>query len=373
VPKSRSRKRSRPLRSFDFFCGAGGLTRGLRAAGIRVLAGFDNDKECRLSYEKNNPGAKFVGKDIRDVTIAELKRRARVKSFKNMLFAGCAPCSPFSKKRKVETPSEDLTLLMAFGRIISRAKPGYVLVENVPGIANARGYSTFRRFIRLLEKSGYRHRIEYDVLDAKRFGIPQTRRRLVLIATRKGKPSLPTPKFGTEHRPFKTVRQTIARFPIIRAGSRHKEIQNHVASVIGSLNLERLRATPQDGGDWRDWPEELRLQCHLGDDQSYSDSYGRMSWDSPAPTLTGRCHSISNGRYGHPTQCRAISLREAAALQTFPDGYRFFGPHTHIALQIGNAVPVRLAKELGKHILWLRSQEPSSNGRQAHPKKSRNS
>lgn len=360
MPKDRRKRRSRPLKSFDFFCGAGGLTLGLRSAGIRVLAGFDKDEECRLSYEQNNPGVKFIHKEIQDVTIAELKRKARVKSFKNMLFAGCAPCSPFSQKRKTETQSGDQTLLMQFGRIISKAKPGYVLLENVPGMANAPGFSTFRRFIRLLENSGYRSRIEFDVLDAKRFGVPQTRRRLVLIATRKGTPSLPKPTYGTEHRPFKTVRQTITRFPIIRAGTSHKKIKNHVASAIGSLNLDRLRATPPDGGDWRDWPQKLRLRCHLGDDQSYSDSYGRMSWDSPAPTLTGRCHSISNGRYGHPTQCRAISLREAAALQTFPDAYEFFGRHTHIALQIGNAVPVRLAESLGKHILRLRSQQQQS-------------
>src|SRR5437870_11384003 len=148
--KGRNKRRRTPLKSFDFFCGAGGLTRGLRSAGIRVVAGFDDDEDCRLSYEKNNPGIKFIRKDIREVTIAELKRRARVKSFKNMLFAGCAPCSPFSQKRKAETQSGDLTLLIEFGRIISKAKPGYVLVENVPGMASAPGFSTFRRFIRLL-------------------------------------------------------------------------------------------------------------------------------------------------------------------------------------------------------------------------------
>ena len=183
-----------------------------------MVAGFDKDEECRLTYEKNNPRVKFVPRDIKDVTVEELKRRARVKSFKNMLFAGCAPCSPFSQKRKAETPSNDLTLLIQFGRIISKAKPGYVLVENVPGMANVQGFSTFRRFVRLLERNGYRHRIEFDVLDAKRFGVPQTRRRLVLIATRKGRPTLPKPKYGAKHRPFKTVRQTIARFPVLRAG-----------------------------------------------------------------------------------------------------------------------------------------------------------
>ena len=115
-----------------------------------------------------------------------------------------------------------------------------------------------------------------------------------------------------------------------------------------------------DGGDWRDWPLSLRLECHKKDDEAYCDSYGRMSWDSPAPTLTGRCHSISNGRYGHPTQCRAISLREAAALQTFPDNYEFFGTHTEIARQIGNAVPVLLAAALGRHIVRLHKQSKAS-------------
>ena len=342
------------MRAFDFFCGAGGLTRGLQGAGIRVIAGFDLDEECRRTYEQNNPGAKFIRKDIRDVSVKDLKKLARVKSFKDMLFAGCAPCSPFSKKRKTETPSVDLTLLMEFGHIIAKAKPGYVLIENVPGIAARRGFCTFRRFIRLLEQSGYG--IVFDILDAKRFGVPQTRRRLVLIATRKGKPSLPRPTHGTGRRRFKTVRYAIARYPVIRAGTRHARKKNHVASALSPLNRKRLKVTPADGGDWRHWPARLRLTCHRGNGHAYSDSYGRMSWDAPAPTLTGRCHSISNGRYGHPTQCRAISLREAASLQTFPDSYEFFGTHTHIAQQIGNAVPVILAKHLGKHIQWLRNR-----------------
>lgn len=350
------------MRAMDFFCGAGGLTRGLRNAGIKVIAGFDRDEQCRLSYEKNNRGVKFVTKDIREVTVAELKRLAGVKSFSEMLFAGCAPCSPFSQKRKAAEPSNDLTLLMEFGRIVAKAKPGYVLIENVPGLANVPGYSTFRRFVRLLEVSGYQ--IAIGILDAKRFGVPQNRRRLVLIATRKGIPSLPKPKYGTKHRPYKTVRQAIARFPVLRAGSRHAKIKNHVASAVAPINLERLKATPPDGGDRRDWPRRLRLECHLGDYEGHTDAYGRMSWDSPAPTLTGRCNSISNGRYAHPTQNRAISLREAAALQTFPDGYRFYGFHNHIALQIGNAVPVRLSRDLGKHILKLKRQEQmNGNGR----------
>lgn len=361
--RKRRRKKIKPqMMAFDFFCGAGGLTRGLIDAGIKVVAGFDADGDCRLSYEKNNRGVEFVEKDIRDVNIPELRELIGVRSFGDTLFAGCAPCSPFSQQRKNEEPSNDATLLMEFGRIVAAAKPGYVLVENVPGLARVPGYSTFRRFVRLLKTSGYK--TAFEVLDAKRFGVPQNRRRLVLIATRKGTPSLPKPKYGTKRHPFRTVRQAIARFPVLRAGGSHAKVANHIASPVTPINLERLKATPRDGGDRRDWPLKLQLECHSKNYEGHTDVYGRMFWDAPAPTLTGRCTSISNGRYGHPTQNRAISLREAATLQSFPVGYRFFGFRTHIALQIGNAVPVRLAKELGKHILWLRSQQHrNTNGR----------
>jgi DNA (cytosine-5)-methyltransferase 1 len=353
VPKRAGRKLDSAIRGFDFFCGAGGLTRGLCDSGIKVIAGFDSDEQCRLSYEKNNRGVKFIAKDIRDITVAELRKLAGVKSFRDMLFAGCAPCSPFSQQRKSEKRSRDATLLTEFGRIVERAKPGYVLIENVPGIANVPGYSTFRRFLRVLEVNGYKTKCA--VLDAKGFGVPQNRRRLVLIAALRRRASLPRPRYGPGLRPYKTVRDAISHFPSVRAGKRHSKVKNHVAASITPINLKRLRSTPHDGGDRRSWPKALRLLCHGGDHTGHTDVYGRMSWDLPAPALTGRCHSISNGRYGHPTQNRAISLREAAALQSFRDTYKFFGSNKHIALQIGNAVPVRLAEELGKHLIQLRN------------------
>lgn len=340
------------MKALDFFCGAGGLTRGLLDAGIKVVVGFDNDEQCRTPYECNNVGAKFVARDIRDITLAELEQLANTASFREMLFAGCAPCQPFSKQQKGTTRAHDATLLAEFGRIVEVAKPGYVLIENVPGIAKISGFSTFRRFLRLLDMNRYSY--AFEILDAKRFGVPQNRRRLVLIAVSEARASLPEPKYGTEWRPFRTVRQAISHFPRLEAGESHPDIPNHVTASLSPLNLERLRHTPHDGGDRRSWPERLHLNCHSGDYQGHTDVYGRMAWDSPAPTLTGRCHSVSNGRYGHPTQDRAISLREAAALQTFPDGYEFFGSNKHIALQIGNAVPVRLAEALGRHLLQLR-------------------
>jgi len=349
----------KPMLAFDFFCGSGGLTRGLLDAGIKVIAGFDSDEKCRQSYESNNAPARFVRGDIRELSVADLKEYSKDTPFGEMLFAGCAPCQPFSQQVKNAECRQDATLLSEFGRLIEATLPGQVLMENVPGIARVKGNSTFKRLLRLLEENDYQY--VYDVIDAKQFGVPQKRRRLVLIALRHVQPSMPRVKYGAGALPFRTVRQAISHFPPIAAGEVHPDVANHVAASITPLNLKRLHRTPHDGGDRRSWPKSLRLECHTGNYGGHTDVYGRMAWDAPAPTLTGRCHSISNGRYGHPMQDRAISLREAAALQSFPDSYAFHGSNKHIALQIGNAVPVKLAEAMGTHIQVLATGASSIN------------
>ncbi|WP_339726835.1 DNA cytosine methyltransferase [uncultured Gimesia sp.] len=335
------------MKAIDFFCGAGGLTHGLLNAGIEVVGGFDIDEECRETYEHNN-AASFHSIDIRDVSLKELKSRSRLRKFDNVLFAGCAPCQPFSQQRKSETVHHSTTLLTAFGRLIEEALPRAVVIENVPGMARVKGFSTFRRFLHMLEKNGYGY--VYDVLDAKKFGVPQNRRRLVLIAIRSKEVSIPINTHGRDLQPFRTVRDAISHFPEVAAGKTHPKVPNHSTANISEINLQRLQYTPLNGGDRRTWPKRLQLDCHKNGYEGHTDVYGRMFWDLPAPTLTARCYSISNGRYGHPEQDRAISLREAAALQSFPDNYQFFGSNTHIAQQIGNAVPVRFAAALGMHI-----------------------
>ena len=337
------------MKAYDFFCGAGGMTRGLLDAGIEVIAGFDCDDRCQLSYEYNNPRARFIHVDIREIEADHPVLKHRSGRYDDILFAGCAPCQPFSSQYKQSRQRCDTTLLGEFGRLVEAMLPGYVLIENVPGISRVGGFSTFRRFLRMLNANEYKY--DCRVLDVKHYGVPQNRRRLVLLAMRYRPSSLPEPKYGNKLRPFRTVRQAISHFPAIAAGECHSRISNHVAASITDLNLERLRSTPHDGGDRNSWPKKLRLECHTGDYKGHIDVYGRMRWDYPAPALTGRCHSISNGRYGHPEQDRAISLREAAAIQSFPDGYEFFGSNTHIAMQIGNAIPVRLAEQIGKQIL----------------------
>jgi DNA (cytosine-5)-methyltransferase 1 len=243
--------------------------------------------------------------------------------------------------------------LGAFGQLVEAIQPGQIIIENVPGIAKVDGFSTYRRFLKILAANAYQ--IAEGVLDAKHFGVPQTRRRYVLIAVRGRAASLPAAEFGRGLREYVTVRQAIAHYPPIEAGERDPLVPNHEAAAIAPINLRRIRSTPHDGGDRRSWPAELELVCHKGNYDGHTDVYGRMAWDRVAPTLTGRCNSISNGRYGHPCQDRAISLREAASLQTFGDAYVFCGKHQHIARQIGNAVPVKFGEALGGHLARLRS------------------
>lgn len=348
----------------DFFCGAGGLTHGLCLAGINVLAGVDLDESCRRTYEANNVPSRFICEDItkinRDALVKEIPDLAAVESH-DLLFAGCAPCQPFSsqKKAKKRGKGPDARLLAEFGRLVIEFMPGYVVVENVPGIALVKGNSTFKRFLALLKNAEYS--VRWDKVDAKHYGVPQTRRRLVLVATRFGQASLPIRTHGPALQPYETVRAKIAHFPALEAGATDHITPNHQTAHITPVNIERIRNTPTNGGDRRAWPPELVLECHKGEYKGHTDVYGRMFWDRPAPTLTGKCNSISNGRYGHPEQNRAISLREAAALQTFPDNYVFYGKNGDVAQHIGNAVPVMLGHVIGNHILTLRREELNAN------------
>lgn len=345
--------------AIDFFCGAGGLSKGLALSGIEVLAGIDNNVLCQATYNNNNAPSRFIYADMKEYTpenlLAQFPELQNIPQ-EELLFAGCAPCQPFSQANKSEERSPDATLLSQFGRFVEFFLPGQVMIENVPGIARVKGNSTFKRFIRLLENNDYN--VVHKPTNAKYHGVPQNRIRLLVIATHGIRATFPNathankPKVGQKK--LTTVRDAISRFPAISAGEAHATIPNHTAARLMPINLERLQRTPHDGGGRRDWPRHLFLQCHSGDYDGHSDVYGRMYWDRPAPTLTCKCQSISNGRYAHPTQNRAISLREAAAIQTFPDDYIFYGSNTSIAAQIGNAVPVLLGQIMGQHFQTMR-------------------
>lgn len=337
------------MKAIDLFCGAGGLTRGLRRAGWDVVAGIDVDGAVAETYRHNNPQSKFLDADLRSVTNDEMLTLASAIPRRELLLAGCAPCQPFSKQRRKHGLGirSDATLLREFARLTLALRPGVVLMENVPGIQAVPGFSSFRRFLKALRDCGYE--CDHRVLNARDFGVPQHRRRYVLLAARGASARLPlVPADGTLPTQV-SVRSAIGHFPAIKAGETHSRVRNHHAANLSTRNLERIQATPVDGGSRRDWPKrlELELDCHQRRGVGFSDVYGRMWWDRVAPTLTSRCNSLSNGRFGHPEQDRAISLREAAALQTFPDDYEFFGAKNRIAQWIGNAVPVSFAEALG--------------------------
>lgn len=362
----------RPIVAVDLFCGAGGLTRGLLNAGISVVLGIDCNADYRTTYETNNAPAKFLCSDISDISAADIVSYLPPAGKYDLALVGCAPCQPFSSHRRFRQSCGDSHLLREFGRLVGELSPDWLFMENVPGIANVRGYSTFLRFKKTLTKLKFN--FDYDTVDAKRFGVPQTRRRFLLIASRTSSVQLPAPSHGPGLLPYRTVRDAIRHYPPLQAGHRSKKFVNHQAANLSQVNLRRLKRTPSNGGGRTDWPKSLELECHK-DTRGHEDVYGRMQWNSPAPTLTCRCYSISNGRYGHPTQHRAISFREAASLQTFPNAYSFTGKSQRsLGEQIGNAVPVALAQAIGNQLIVLsglsKGQQARKKGRKRRRKNS---
>ena len=338
---------------YDFFAGCGGASCGFQSAGMEISYALDNDADAKVTFETNFPSAHFEFADIRDVSLDAVRLRVEEERPNPVLFSGCAPCQPFTKQNttRPKLDQDDRAPLLAhFGRLVDCCRPDLVFVENVPGLQKMDSDSQpFGGFLSLLYAAGYK--VDYRPIRLAKYGIPQSRRRLVLIASRHGAIHLPAERYGpgTTNEKYNTVRDWIFHLPPIQAGQEHEEVQNHRAANLSSRNLERVKATPE-GGSHRDWPEHLKLDCHKGF-SGYSDVYGRMSWDSPASGLTTRCTSYSNGRFGHPEQHRAISVREAACLQTFPENFVFEGSMVSMARQIGNAVPVRLAKLFGEQLI----------------------
>lgn len=323
----------------DIFCGAGGLTRGLLDAGIQVVRGIDADKTVKETYERNNPGAEFVHANIRDISSDDVING--VNRDEGLLLAGCAPCQPFSQHAPRGAYDERRSLIGCVGDIVKDVLPDYVLIENVPGFRKNNPFKT--AFRKTLKDSGYV--VDERIVNAKRYGVPQTRRRYVLLASRKGHIAIPD---GSDE--IKTVRHAISHFPEMTADQSVPDVKNHVASRLSNRLLERIKRTPINGGSRSDTERSMWTGCHLNH-TGHTDTYGRMRWDAPAPTLTCKCISFSNGRFGHPEQNRAISVREAAALQSFGDDYVFYSCMTRNAVHIGNAVPPLMAKALGEAIV----------------------
>lgn len=334
------------IRAIDLFCGVGGLTHGLAKAGIEVVAGVDIDPACMYPYEANNK-ARFIEGDVGDLSPSDVHEL--ISGGDISMIAGCAPCQPFStysRSGRSKKRVDDWQLVETFGDLVNQVQPDVVTMENVPQLLD---HPVFEKFLESLE--GYS--VEWSVVQAVRVGIPQTRKRLVLIASRLGADGL---VLQQDEPTVKTVREAIGNLPHIEAGESDPEDPLHTASRLSRTNLARIRHS-KPGGTWRDWPGELQAECHRrSTGATYPSVYGRMAWDEASPTITTQCFGYGNGRFGHPEQDRAISLREAAVLQTFPPKYEFVRPGEPVRFSvlgrlIGNAVPVRLAEVVGQTVV----------------------
>jgi len=341
--------RKLPVVGVDLFCGAGGLTYGLRKAGVSVVAGIDLDPACEFPFTANN-GARFIKADVRTLTGSELARLYPPRAIR--LLAGCAPCRPFSPFRRGADDNprhNEWGLLAEFGRLVEELRPELVTMENVPDLATKR---PFRGFVRTLEKLGYH--VDARSVYCPPLGIPQHRRRLVLVASRLGPVRVPAGSLRPDQ--FRTVRDALGTLPKLAAGEADPRDRLHWARSVSDTNLRRLRAS-RPGGSWRDWPKDLRAPCHLKKTgATYRSVYARMAWDEPSPTITTQAFNFGTGRFGHPEQDRSITLREAAVLQTFPRRYRFVKPRERVSMSrvgrlIGNAVPPCLALFVGKELI----------------------
>jgi DNA (cytosine-5)-methyltransferase 1 len=330
----------------DLFCGAGGLTYGLKSAGLVVKAGVDLDPSCRHPIE-HNTSAIFECRDVSAVEADDLEEwfgEAEVR-----VLAGCAPCQPFSTySQSRKSVDNRWKLLTEFQRLALAVRPEIVTMENVPGLASQK---VWKDFVAALRKADYH--VSWREVACEEYGIPQSRRRLVLLASLLGPIELRKP----EATKVVTVKDAIGDLPALKAGEASPHDPLHVSSTLTPTNIERIRASVP-GGTWRDWPEGLRATCHTKDSgKTYPSVYGRMEWHKPAPTMTTQCYGFGNGRFGHPEQDRAISLREAAILQSFPKSYSFLAEEekltfSRLGILIGNAVPPKLGEAIGHSILY---------------------
>lgn len=349
----------------DLFCGAGGLTCGLESAGISVAAGVDHEEVCRYPYETNND-ADFHKYDIRTVAQESPEKITGLfdDSAEYKLLAGCPPCQPFSTLTNGERSEdhESYSLLDAFKELVRVIEPDYVVMENVHSVYHSGIYQSYEVD---MDDWGYRLN-DYDdrSVYCPEFDIPQTRRRWVTLAAREHPVEIQTSPPPRDFQPT-TARESIGHLPKIEAGEtwtgsgdhKYPADQLHTARELSPKNVRRVQHSVP-GGTWRDWPEELVLDCHQEESgRSYDSVYGRMEPDEPAPTITTQFYNLGSGRFGHydTEQNRALSLREGALLQTFPADYEFFEDIDDVGIRktgmlIGNAVPPRLGEVVGERI-----------------------
>ncbi len=343
------------LKAVDFFCSGGGMSFGMQQAGINVLAGIDFDESCKETYESNIKGAEFIHADVFKLQVEDLEQKLSLKQNDDeLVLIGCSPCQFWSIINTDKTKSsKSKNLLVEFSRFVKYFRPGYVVVENVPGVLRRKEESGLNEFIEWLQNNGY-EKPHFKVHNVNNYGVPQSRKRFTLIATR---------ILGDEIKPLEgegkklTVKDVLGEengFPKIVPGHKDKTTFYHSVPSITEINKKRLKKVKKDGGNRFGFANdpELQLECFVGRDDSFKDTFGRLWWNRPSPTITTKFFSISNGRFVHPEEDRALSIREGATLQSFPKNYIFRTTSiAKTARMIGNAVPPKYAEAIGKAIM----------------------
>lgn len=329
-------------RAIDLFSGSGAVTAALRHDGFRVIAAIDEDAVACRTYRLNHPDVDLIERDILKVKpISILERHPDAAEVE--LLVVCAPCQPFSSQNRKRADDDRADLLLQGARFARILKPKCIFFENVPGLASPANLAILTTLQKRLRRLGY-HLSGARKIDAADLGVPQRRIRCVMIASRYPE-ALRTFEEAVIPEVRRTVFHAIGELRPLANGEVDPEDPLHFARTHQPIVLDRLAAIPKDGGGRFDLPEHLELACHRGI-RGFPDVYGRMQWHGVAPTLTTGCTDVTRGRFAHPEQDRAITLREAALLQTFPKDYVFVGNRRQIATQIGNAVPVAMVETL---------------------------
>jgi len=340
------------LYAVDLFAGGGGLTQGLKNAGFRVVGSVELEPHAFATYKANHPEVHALKQDIRTVRGASLLGLSPTRRID--LLAGCPPCQGFSSlTAKYDREDPRNFLINEMGRLVKETSPRCVMLENVPGLGQ-RGDTLFQNFIETLKNEEYQ--ISYSTLQVADYGVPQNRRRLVLLAGKGFKITLPPSTHAKDGKlglkPWVTVREALRRMPepltLEEANKRGGPMAFdwHVVRTLSHENRQRMKAA-KPGESWRKIPKRLRPQCHQDKEVGFGNVYGRMAWNQIAPTMTGGCTTFSKGRFGHPEEERTISVREAALLQTFPPSYVIDTQYMeHACNIIGNALPCRFAEAL---------------------------
>lgn len=359
-------RRARGRRTaIDLFAGCGGLTSGLRAAGFDVLAAVEKDADASESYRANHQKVKLYESDIRTLSPGRILQELGLRKGELDLIAGCPPCQGFTRlTENAQRRDHRNALIRHYLRFVRAIRPKVCMLENVPGLVKtAKGRRYFNELLAGLKRAGYR--VSYEVVELADYGVPQLRKRLVLLAARSEPLAIPAPthrdpsrpgKAG--ERPWKTVRDAIGSLPVpprrsqLLTGERTARYEWHYARDVAPVVKRRLEHALKNGRKRTTLPRSLRLACHERYPDGYFDVYGVMNWDAPSPTITSGCTNASKGRFGHPSKPRPLTAVEAALLQTFPRSYRFKGSGLEsVAAQIGNALPRKFAKLVGKAII----------------------